>query len=170
VDQRILQAAQRVRCLLLDVDGGLTDGGLYYFAEEGLALRFHVRDGLGLRKAVERGLIAGLVSGRSSPQVLRRGEELGLQEIHLAVGDKQAAVAEILQRRGLDAEEICFVGDDVVDLPAMRMAGLSVAVADAHPRVRHEADWITRARGGDGAVREVIDLLLGEGPAVEERR
>ncbi|HHN74203.1 MAG TPA: 3-deoxy-D-manno-octulosonate 8-phosphate phosphatase [Acidobacteria bacterium] len=152
----------RIRLLLVDVDGVLTDGGLYYFAEQDFALRFHVRDGLGLRRAVEAGIIGGVVSGRSSPQVRRRAEELGLEEIHLAVRDKGAVVREILERREIAGEQACFIGDDVVDLPAMALVGLPVAVADAVTEVRRAARLVTRASGGQGAVREVIDLLLAE--------
>ncbi len=153
--------AREIRLLLLDVDGVLTDGGLYYFAAQGLALRFHVRDGFGLRRAVAAGLIVGVISGRDSAQVRRRVEELGLQEIHLGVRDKQAVVEEILARRNLPASAACFIGDDVVDLPAMAAVGFPVAVADAENEVRQAAQLVTRRSGGHGAVREVIDLLLG---------
>ena len=160
MESAIRDLARRIRMLLIDVDGVLTDGGLYYFSEEGFALRFHVRDGFGLRQAVSRGLIVGLVSGRSSPQVRRRGEELGLQEIHLGVKHKAGVVREILQRREIQPEAACFMGDDVVDLEAMEIVGLPVAVADAMPRVKAAARLVTRAAGGQGAVREVVDLLL----------
>ncbi|MDQ7007976.1 MAG: HAD hydrolase family protein [Acidobacteriota bacterium] len=160
----------RIRLLLLDVDGVLTDGGLYYFAGQGFALRFHVRDGLGLRRAVAAGIVGGLVSGRSSPQVRRRAEELGLEEIHLGVEDKGAVVREILQRRKISSEEACFIGDDLVDLPAMALVGLPVAVADAVTEVRRAARLVTRAAGGQGAVREVIDRLLAERSTAEHER
>lgn len=160
MEPAIRNLARRIRLLLIDVDGVLTDGGLYYFGEEGFALRFHVRDGLGLRRAVARGLIVGLVSGRTSPQVRRRGEELGLQEIHLDVSDKAAVVREILERREIEPAAACFVGDDVVDLGAMELVGLPVSVADAVAPVKAAARLVTRAAGGQGAVREIIDLLL----------
>ena len=160
MEPAIRDLARRIHMLLIDVDGVLTDGGLYYFDEEGFALRFHVRDGLGLRQAVASGLIVGLVSGRTSPQFRRRGEELGLQEIHLGVRHKAGVVREILERRKIEPAAVCFMGDDVVDLEAMEVAGLPVAVADAMPRVMAAARLVTRAAGGQGAVREIIDLLL----------
>ncbi len=158
----VAQAA-RIRLLLMDVDGTLTDGGLYYLPDGGVmnfALRFHVRDGLGLQRARQAGLLVGIISGRSSPQVRRRAEELGLDEIHLGVADKRAALEQILAQRGLSAGETCYIGDDVVDLPAMKLAGLSIAVADAHPDVRAAASWVTTLPGGAGAVREAVDAIL----------
>jgi len=150
----------RVRLLLLDVDGVLTDGGLWYLAEGPAAVRFHVRDGYGLVLARRAGLLVGLVSGRDLPQVRRRAEELGLDEIHLGVREKGPVVEEILARRGLVPEDACFVGDDLLDLPALARVGLPVAVADAAPQVREAAAWVTTLPGGHGAVREVVDRLL----------
>lgn len=156
--------AARVRLLLMDVDGTLTDGGLYYVSgddrPETFALRFHVRDGVGLNLARAAGLLVGIISGRSSPQARRRAEELVLDEIHLGVKDKQAVFEQILARRGVAPEETCYIGDDVIDLPPMRLAGLSIAVADAHPEVRSAASWVTTLPGGAGAIREAVDAIL----------
>jgi len=150
----------RVRLLLLDVDGVLTDGGLWYMADGAPAVRFHVRDGYGLVLARRAGLLVGIVSGRDLPQVRRRAEELGLDEVHLGIREKGPVVEEILARRGLAPEEACFVGDDLLDLPALARVGLPVAVADAAPEVREAAAWVTSLPGGHGAVREVVDRLL----------
>lgn len=166
--------ARRIKLLLMDVDGTLTDGGLYYVAavpgreapeassggEVAFAVRFDVRDGLGMAVARQAGLVLGLVSGRDVPQVRQRAAELKLEEVHLGVADKAAVVEEILKRRGLEPEECCFVGDDVVDIPPMALCGLPVAVADAMPAVKDVALWITTARGGHGAIREVVDRIL----------
>ncbi len=162
--------AARVRLLLCDVDGVLTDGGLYYLAEGEPAIRFHVQDGYGLVLARRAGLLVGIVSGRDLPQVRRRAEELRLDEIHLGVRDKGPVVEEILSRRGLAPEEACFVGDDLLDLPALARVGLPVAVADAVPEVRAAALLVTARRGGAGAVREVVDRLLAARAAGEENR
>ncbi len=154
------QRAKDIRLLLMDVDGTLTDGGLYYIDSGGLALRFHVRDGLGIAVARRTGLVVGLISGRDVPQVRHRATELKIEEVHLGVEDKRARVEEILARRGIAPEETCYVGDDVVDLAPMALCGLPVAVADAMPAVRDAALWITTAPGGHGAIREVVDRIL----------
>ncbi len=160
----------RIRLLLLDVDGVLTDGGLWYPPAGPPTVRFHVRDGYGLVLARRAGLLVGIVSGRDLPQVRRRADELGLDEIHLGIRDKGPVVEEILARRGLPPEEACFVGDDLLDLPALARVGLPVAVADAAPEVRSAAAWVTSLPGGHGAVREVVDRLLAarNGWRVEE--
>lgn len=159
-ESRLDQRAARVRLLMLDVDGVLTDGGLYYFEEPGYAVRFDIKDGLGLARAVREGLIVALVSGRDTPQARRRARELGIEEIHLGVRDKAAALDGILARTGIDPGDACFVGDDLIDLPAMRKVGWAVAVADAAPEVREAAHYVTRLAGGRGAVREIVDLIL----------
>lgn len=155
----IAARAARIRILLADVDGVLTDGGLYYF-DGGLAVRFDVRDGLGLALARQMGIVVGIISGRNVPAVRRRAEELHLDEIHLGVSEKSTCVEEILQRRGLASSDLAYIGDDLIDLPAMALAGFPVAVADAISEVRTAAAWVTTRPGGHGAVRETIDLLL----------
>ncbi|RMF72209.1 MAG: hypothetical protein D6738_11940 [Acidobacteria bacterium] len=161
--------AAGIRLLVLDVDGVLTDGGLYYLDSGGYAVRFHVRDGMALAMARRAGLALGLVSGRPTPQVRRRAEELRIDEVHLDVRDKGAVLDEIIARRGLPKKAVAYVGDDLVDLPAMERVGLPIAVADAVEEVRAAARYVTRAAGGHGAVREVVDLLLrARGPAARE--
>ncbi len=160
VTAEIAARAARVRLVLLDVDGTLTDGGLYYFDQGGLALRFHVRDGLGMALGRRAGLLVGLVSGRDVMQVRHRAAELNLDEVVLGVTDKRAVVLEIMERRGLAPEEVAFVGDDLVDIPAMAAVGFPAAVADAMDDVREAAVWVTPHGGGQGAVRDVIDLVL----------
>lgn len=152
--------AAGIRLLILDVDGVLTDGGLYYLDSGGFAVRFHVRDGAALAMARRAGLALALVSGRPTPQVRRRADELRIDEVHLEVDDKAAVVDGILARCGLPASAAAYVGDDLIDLPAMARVGLPIAVADAVDAVRAAARYVTRARGGHGAVREVVDLLL----------
>lgn len=166
---RELQArAARIRILLCDVDGVLTDGGLYYSGDEGFAVRFDVKDGLGLVLARKAGLITGIISARQHPEAHRRARDLGLSEVHLNVEDKRSVLDEILTRHRLAAEECCYVGDDLVDLPVMAAVGLPIAVCDAVAAVRHAARWITTQPGGRGAVREVVEHLLaarqGESP------
>jgi 3-deoxy-D-manno-octulosonate 8-phosphate phosphatase (KDO 8-P phosphatase) len=149
-----------VRALVTDVDGVLTDGGLYY-AENGDELkRFDVRDGQGLVLLREAGLLTAIVTRKRTALVRRRARDLGIVEVHQNVTDKAAVLADLLARHRLAAAAVCYVGDDVGDLPAMRAAGVSVAVADAVPPVRRAATYITRARAGHGAIREVCDLIL----------
>lgn len=152
--------AARVRLLLCDVDGVMTDGGIFYLEDGTQAVRFHVRDGFALAMAKREGLVVGLVSGRPTPQVRRRAADLGLDEVHLDVRDKGPVVAEIMERRQIAPDATCYVGDDLIDLAPMALVGLPVAVADAVPAVRAAARHVTQERGGQGAVREVVDLIL----------
>jgi len=153
-------AAARVRLLVLDVDGVLTDGRLYYGAR-GEALKvFHVRDGLGLKLLAAAGVTAAVISGRRSSMTARRCRELGVRHVLQGVEDKLAAFHRLRRRLRIPAGECACVGDDLPDVPLMREVGLSFAVADAHPHARSAAGVITRLSGGRGAVREVCDYLL----------
>lgn len=150
-----------VRALVTDVDGVLTDGGLYY-AENGDELkRFDVRDGQGLVLLREAGLLTVIVTRKQTTIVTRRARDLGIAEVHQNVTDKAAVIADLLARHHLTPAAVCYVGDDVGDLPAMRVVGVPVAVADAVPEVRRAAAYVTHARSGHGAVREICDLILG---------
>jgi 3-deoxy-D-manno-octulosonate 8-phosphate phosphatase (KDO 8-P phosphatase) len=155
----LMRRAAGIRLLLTDVDGTLTDGFLYYVGTE-VGLRFSVRDGLGLVLAGRAGLLTGVVSMRGTAAVHQRAGDLRLDEVHLAVDDKAAVVREILARRGLPREAACYVGDDLNDLPSFAEVGLPVAVADAAEETRRAAYFVTSRPGGQGAVREVVDLLL----------
>ena len=148
----------------MDVDGVLTDGGLYY-AENGDELkRFDVRDGQGLVLLLEAGVLTAIVTRKQTTIVTRRARDLGVVEVHQNVADKGAIVTELLARHHLRREEVCYVGDDVGDLPAMRAIGLAVAVADAVLAVRRAAAYVTRAHAGHGAIREICDLILSARP------
>lgn len=152
--------ARDVRLLALDVDGVLTDGGLHYLPGGQEAKVFHVRDGLAIRLAQAAGIVVAVLTVRRSEMVERRARELGVEEIHVGIAGKWSALAEILERRGIEPGEACYVGDDLVDLPVMERVGWSVAVADAAPEVLARADWRTRALGGHGAVREAVETIL----------
>jgi 3-deoxy-D-manno-octulosonate 8-phosphate phosphatase (KDO 8-P phosphatase) len=149
-----------VRALVTDVDGVLTDGGLYYAENGDEQKRFDVRDGQGLVLLREAGLLTVIVTRKQTTIVTRRARDLGIAEVHQNVTDKAAAITELLARHRLDPAAVCYVGDDVGDLPAMRLAGLPIAVADAVKDVRRAATYVTRAGGGRGAIREVCDLIL----------
>ena len=154
--------AAGIRLLALDADGVLTDGRIFIADASGSewTTGFSVRDGYGVRAAIRAGIEVAVISGRDSYGLRLRLSELGIRHTSLRCRDKQAALAKLLGELALKPEQAAFVGDDVVDLPAMRLAGLAVAVADAHTEVRDEADWVTSLPGGRGAVREVCDFLL----------
>lgn len=158
--QRIRERAKRIRLLLLDVDGVLTDGRIIY-GNAGLeVLAFHVRDGLALKSAQTCGITVGLLSGRKSEALLRRAEELGLSEVHTGVEDKIGVYRQLLMRYRLDDTGVAYMGDDLPDLPLLQRVGLAIAVADAAVEVQRVAHVVTSLPGGKGAVREAVEWLL----------
>lgn len=156
----IYQRAAAVRLLVLDVDGVLTDGRLYFNAEGETLKAFHVRDGAGIVQLRRADIQVAVISGRNSPAVNRRMSELGVLHVKQGINDKQAALQELLHTLQLPADCLACVGDDTPDIPMLNMAQLAVAVADAHPAVRAAAHYVTQTAGGLGAVREVCDLIL----------
>ncbi len=161
-----------IRLLLLDVDGVLTDGRIVYGDSGGEIKAFHVRDGFGIRMAMNAGIRIGIVTGRRSAALRHRCNDLGIPLLMDGITDKAAVLEKILSQTGLTANETAFMGDDLPDLPLMRRVGCGIAVADAHPVVREAANLVTRASGGNGAVREVCEALLaaqGQWEAVLER-
>ena len=150
----------RVHLLLMDVDGVLTDGGIIYGDDAGQIKIFNVKDGFGLRLAMEAGIKVGIVTGRKSNALYHRCRDLNIQHLFDGVQDKAAILPEIVDQTGVAGANTAYMGDDLPDLPLMRKVGLSIAVADAHEIVRQNADWITSAPGGRGAVREVCEGLL----------
>jgi 3-deoxy-D-manno-octulosonate 8-phosphate phosphatase (KDO 8-P phosphatase) len=166
----IAERATRVRVVVFDVDGTLTDGRLWY-GEDGRETKvFHVHDGLGLKRLQENGVKVAIITARISHPVSLRAEELGIPHVYQGQKDKRACLNELLSALRLTPEQAAFVGDDLPDLPAMGVAGLSVAVANAHPWVLERAHWRTRLSGGYGAAREVADMILAaQGKAEGER-
>ena len=160
MSDELRSAARRVRLLLLDCDGVLTDGRLYY-GESGEALKvFDVRDGLGLVHWHEAGFESGIISGRDSPIVARRAADLGMRFVRQGINDKIKAAYEIFVESGVSPEEAAYVGDDLPDIELISKVGFGVSVADAVEEVRDSALYVTRSEGGRGAVRELIDLIL----------
>lgn len=156
------ERAAGIRLLALDADGVLTDGRIYIADASGRewAMGFSVRDGHGIRLLIRAGLEVAVISGRDSYGLRLRLSELGIRRSALRCRDKLGAFTDMLSDLDLNPSQAAFVGDDVTDLPAMRHAGLAVAVADAHPQVLEAADWVTGLPGGCGAVRELCDFLL----------
>lgn len=156
----LLDRARGIRLLVLDVDGVLTDGRLYFNAEGEALKTFHVRDGAGIVQLRNAGIQVAIISGRNSPAVNTRMRELGVTHVYQGIGDKQQALETLLQSLQFTTNQIACIGDDTPDLPMLTMSRLAVAVADAHPKVRTAAHYITQLGGGLGAVREVCDLIL----------
>ncbi len=161
--------ARRIRYLILDVDGVMTDGGLYYSADGVELKRFNAQDGYGIVLAREAGLGVGIISGRETPIVVARARVLGIDDVYQGAADKVAAMREIQARHNLADDEIAYIGDDTFDLPLLAVAGLSAAPGNARPEVRRKVDFVTVAPGGEGAVREIIEFILSHRPRVGSR-
>jgi len=156
----VTERAADIRLLVLDVDGVLTDGRLFFSAQGEEMKSFHVRDGAGIVQVLRAGLAVAVISGRNSMAVERRMAELGVTWVRQGVHDKLACLRELLDILGLGPQAVACVGDDTPDLPLLETARLAIAVADAHPAARQQAHYVTRLAGGQGAVREVCDLIL----------
>ena len=156
----ITARAKRVRLLLLDVDGVLTDGRIILDNHGNELKAFHVRDGHGIKLAQRAGIVVGIITGRNAEVVSRRARELGILEVHQGAFEKIGVYEALLSKYRCTDEQAAYMGDDVVDLGIFKRAGLSVAVADCDPAVRRHVDLVTKAEGGRGAVREVINLIL----------
>jgi len=154
------ERARRIRLLLLDVDGVLTDGS-FLMGPEGEEMKaFHVRDGHGIKLLRGEGIEVGIISGRRSRALEHRARDLGVSLVIQGVYDKVESGQEIMKRLGVKEEETCFVGDDIGDIPLLKKVGLPVAVGDAQEEVKESALYVTRSSGGRGAVREVCELIL----------
>ena len=160
IDSEARERIRSVKCLLLDVDGVLTDGKIYLGPNGAEGKAFDIRDGSGIKLAQMAGLTLGFISGRPSQTTARRAKELAVTWLIQARRDKGLSVQEIQRKTGFSPQQTCFVGDDLLDLPALRAVGFPVAVSDAAPEVKAAALYVTRAKGGNGAVREVIELIV----------
>ncbi len=159
-DRAVLERAARVRLLALDVDGVLTDGSIVYTESGEQVQGFHVHDGLGIKLLMEAGVEVAIISSRSTGALVRRAKELGIARAYQGVRDKIQVYEGILHELGLEDGEVAYVGDDWVDLPLLKRVGLAVAVADATAPMKDHVHYVTRIPGGQGAVREVCDLIL----------
>lgn len=159
-NQVLHKAAANIKMVVFDVDGVFTDGRIWinHLGEE--TKSFHVRDGHGVRMLIHYGVHVAVLSGRESKAVDVRMQELGITDVLQGHIDKRTAFTELIDKKKLPAEQVAFVGDDIIDVPAMQLAGLSFAVADAHQWVKSHANHITQELGGHGAVREVCELIL----------
>ncbi len=155
-----MTTAAEVALLVLDVDGVLTDGRLWYGPDGESLKAFHVRDGVGIKELLAAGVGVAVISGRRSAAVAARMRELGVADVAEGVADKARVLADLLARRAVEPRRVACLVDDTPDLPMMAAIGLPAAVADAHPAVLAAAKHVTRAAGGRGAVREFSDFLL----------
>lgn len=154
------QRLMKIKALVVDSDGVLTDGAML-FPEMGQSMvRFHIHDGLGIVLARRAGLEVAVVSGRSRIALSRRAEELGMTEVLQGVHNKVQALRNLARKRRWDLSEVAYMGDDLNDLPAMEIAGAALAVADAVEEVKRAAHWVSSKKGGDGAVREALETIL----------
>lgn len=154
------EAAKSIRMILSDVDGVLTDGSIIIDNTGVESKAFHVRDGLGIKLWQRSGFVFGLLTARNSQIVKLRAAELGIDIVRQGFSDKLPAAREIFKQQKLEPHEICYIGDDLQDLPVLWEVGLAVTVADAAPEVREAANWVTESPGGRGAVRELIERIL----------
>lgn len=164
INPKLVAKARRIRLVLMDVDGVLTDGRLFHFVDSAGRLvetkGIHAHDSIALAWLAQAGLVTGLISGRISEAVEVRAKELKMSYIYQHRTDKKNVLDEIMRLSGFTLEQIVFIGDDMPDVPVIKVVGLGVAVQNARPQVKAVADWVTRAQGGQGAVREVAELIL----------
>jgi 3-deoxy-D-manno-octulosonate 8-phosphate phosphatase (KDO 8-P phosphatase) len=158
--EQVLEKAKQLKILILDVDGVLTDGRLF-FDNEGKEYKcFHARDGHGMKLLQQTGVQIAVISGRQSNSVALRMKNLGIEHVFQGHENKRAAFAELMANTGVTKKQCAFIGDDLLDLPIMLKVGLAIAVQDANFAVKERADWCTNLPGGQGAVREVCDLIM----------
>lgn len=155
-----LSRAAHIKLVAFDIDGVMTDGGLHYTNDGGELKTFNVQDGLGIKFMQRLGFELAIVTGRNSGVVAARAADLGITHVYQGVANKRAAVEQLLEKLGLNWPDCAFMGDDVIDLPAMTRCGLAIAPANARPIVKEHAHLITEASGGQGAVREAIEFIL----------
>ena len=160
IDRELSARAERIRLLVLDVDGVLTDGGIHYTSAGEEVKSFSILDGLGIKLVRRAGIRVAIITGRNSPMVQRRAAELGIDLCVQGREDKLAALEELLASERISLEQCAYMGDDLPDLGAILRAGLGLTVANASSEVASRAAWQSRARGGEGAVREACEMLL----------
>lgn len=152
--------AARVKLMIFDVDGILTDGSLHFGPDGEVIKTFNVLDGHGIKLLQQSGVAAAIISARQSAIVLRRAADLGISHVHQGVHDKRAAFKQLLTATAISATNCGFIGDDVIDLPILSRVGFAASVPNGHPEVRSRVHYVTQAAGGQGAAREICDLIL----------
>ena len=156
-----LERALKVKIIIMDVDGTLTDGTLTVLPDGEELKSYHVKDGLGIILARQAGFKTGIISGKTSKALEVRARKLQIEEVHQGILDKKKKLLEILEKHDLTTDEVAYIGDDIGDLEVINISGFSAAVSDAHPLVKKQCHFICNYRGGKGAVREFIEFILG---------
>lgn len=151
---------KKIKCAIFDVDGVLTDGTLYYTDSTTDFKAFHAHDGLGIKMLQESGIKVAIITSHDSPMINRRMQALEIEHVYQGKKDKTPSYEDLLAKLNLVDEDVCYVGDDLPDLPLIRRAGLGITVANGVPLVKQHADWQTDARGGSGAVREICEYIM----------
>ena len=155
-----MERAARIKVMIFDVDGVLTDGSLTYGPDGEVTKTFNVLDGLGIQMLNKSGVQTAIISARLSPIVVRRAADLGISHVYQGNHDKRIGFANLLEATGFTADQCGYIGDDVIDLPLFARVGFAVAVPSGHPDVQHRAHYVTKNGGGRGAVREICDLVM----------
>lgn len=156
----LAETCSKIELILSDVDGVMSDGGIHILDDGQQIMKFHIRDGMGVRLWRETGRRFGIVTGRKLESIRRRAADLWLDIVRLGIDDKLPEVDALAAELGLTREQVCYIGDDLLDLATIKAVGMGVAVADAVEDVRRGATYVTSVRGGQGAVREVVELIL----------
>jgi 3-deoxy-D-manno-octulosonate 8-phosphate phosphatase (KDO 8-P phosphatase) len=167
---QLLEYLAQVRLLALDVDGTLTDGGLYYTDSGEEMKKFNVKDGQGIKLLMQLGVEVAIVSASSAPSTLHRAKKLGISRVYIGIEDKLAVIQSLCDRLGFDRAQVAYAGDDVNDLLVMQAIGCPMTVADAMPQNKDCALYVTQRAGGDGAVREICDLIILSQAVEPEKR
>jgi N-acylneuraminate cytidylyltransferase len=155
-----VKTIKRIKCVLTDSDGVLTDGGMYYSENGDELKKFNTKDGMGFKLLKEAGIITGIITGENIELVRRRAEKMKVDEVYLGIQDKMKILNEICSKYDLNYEEIAYIGDDINDLEVIKTVGLGCTVHDGMKCVKDIANVITKAKGGEGAVREIVEMIL----------
>jgi len=156
----LINKAKKIKLVIFDIDGVLTDGLLNYGPDGELFKQFNVKDGVGIKLLQQQGINVGVITAKDSKPLSQRMNDLSVQYFYPACNDKIKAFSELIDTLDLHFEQVAYVGDDVIDLPVMERVGLAIATRDAHDFIKKRADYITQAKGGQGVAREVADLIL----------
>jgi len=159
-DPMLLERASGIRLMALDVDGVMTDGKIYFDSAGNELKAFNTRDGLGMKALQRCGIRLAIITGRNSPMVAQRAAQLDIDFVFQGRTDKLEAYMQLLDKSGLEEHQICYAGDDWIDLPILQRCGLAITVPSADPEVKDRVHWVTTRAGGEGAVREMCDLIL----------
>ncbi len=157
---------QKIKLFAMDVDGVLTDGGMFYSEAGEVLKKFNTRDGMGIELLRKNGIIPAIITKEKSEIVLKRAEKLKVEEVYIGVEDKLEVVKRLIKKYNLSFELVAYIGDDINDIPLLKKVGLSCCPFDAVDEVKKIANYVCKTKGGEGAVREVVDIIRGDKDAI----